>query len=202
MGQSSLELSSSAEHKMSWRETIVAKIGPGALCGITLGDWLRLLAENRFAVDPPYWLRAGAITWGAVQNSVFRRWEQWRYEEAIRATETLPPIFILGIWRSGTTHLHNLLARDSRLATPSYYEALYPHTFLTTAWFNAPLLDRIIPRRRPMDNVAIGMGEPHEDEFALNCLTQMSFFISWAFPRRAAYYDRFLTLRDCSHEEI
>src|SRR5439155_10948162 len=69
-------------------------------------------------------------------------------------------------------------------------------------WFNAPLLDRIIPRRRPMDNVAIGMSEPHEDEFALNCLTQMSFFNSWAFPRRAAYYDRFLTLRDCSREEI
>ena len=48
--------------------------------------------------------------------------------------------------------------------------------------------------RRPQDNVRMGMDEPQEDEFALNCLTQMSFVLSWTFPRRAAHYDRFLTL--------
>ena len=41
--------------------------------------------------------------------------------------------------------MHNLLARDKRFATPTYYEALYPHTFLTTHSFNAPFVDRVIP---------------------------------------------------------
>ena len=46
------------------------------------------------------------------------------------------------------------------------------------------------------------MHEPQEDEFALNCLTQMSPLLGWTFPRRAAHYDRFLTFRDCAPAEI
>jgi len=187
---------------MSWRELIAGKIGPGSLCGLMLGDWLRLLADNRFAVDWPYWVRAGAISCSAVQNSVFAWYERFWYEEAIRATQPQPPLFVLGIWRSGTTHLHNLLARDERFVAPTYYEALYPHTFLTTQWLHASFIDRIIPHRRPMDNMFMGMNEPQEDEFALSCLTQLSFGLSWVFPRRAAHYDRFLTMRDCTAAEI
>ena len=72
---------------MSWQEFFGTHIGPGALCGVTFGDWLRLLAANRFAVDPPYWPRAAMITAGSLQNSVFRRYEMWRYDKEIRATE-------------------------------------------------------------------------------------------------------------------
>jgi hypothetical protein len=186
---------------MSWRARIAATIGPGGLCGLPLGDWLRLLCRERFAVDPPYWPRAAAITWCSLPNSLYRWWERWRYEAAIRATQPQPPLFILGIWRSGTTHLHNLLARDSRLAFPSTYDALYPHTCLTTEWFNAPLLNRLIPLQRPMDNVAVSMSEPQEDEFALNALTQLSPATGWAFPRQRDWYDRFLTLQHCSPDE-
>src|SRR5207248_3155538 len=117
--------------RMSWRETIAAKIGPGTLGGITLGDWLRLLADNRFAVDLPYWPRAAIITWTAMFNSLCGCFERLRCDRAIQSTQPLPPIFILGIWRSGTTHLHNLLARDERLAFPSTFDALYPHICLT-----------------------------------------------------------------------
>src|SRR5207244_6237500 len=187
---------------MTLQERIAVTISPGTLSGITLNDWLRLLADNRFAVDWPYWLRAAAITWCSVQNSLFAWYERLRYDQAIRAIQPSPPLFILGIWRSGTTHLHNLLARDKRFAAPSYYEANYPHTFLTTQWFNAPLVNWAIPHRRPMDNMFMGMYEPQEDEFALSCLTQLSFVLSWVFPRREDHYDRFLTLRDCTAAEI
>ncbi len=187
---------------MSWRELFVSRFGPGILCGPTLGDWFRMLRDNDFVVDPPYWLRAALITGGCVQNSLFSLWERWRYDAAIRAIKPAPPLFILGIWRSGTTHLHNLLARDARLAAPTSYEALFPHSFLTTMWFNAPFVDWMIPDKRLQDNVKMSMHEPQEDEFALNCLTQLSPLMGWAFPRRAAYYDRFITLRNCSHVEI
>jgi omega-hydroxy-beta-dihydromenaquinone-9 sulfotransferase len=187
---------------MSWREYFVAHFGPGTLCGLTLGDWLRLLRDNRFAVDPPYWVRAALITGGCVQNSLFAHWERWRYDAAIRAIEPESPLFILGIWRSGTTHLHNLLARDARLAAPTSYETLFPHTFLTTMRMNAPFVDWMIPAKRPQDNVKMGMYEPQEDEFALNCLTQISPLLSLAFPRRAGHYNRFITLRDCTPAEV
>jgi hypothetical protein len=58
-------------------------------------------------------------------------------------------LFILGIWRSGTTHLHNLFAQDDRFAYPTFYQVLYPHTFLTTEKSNAPLMGFFLPRKRP-----------------------------------------------------
>jgi hypothetical protein len=187
---------------MGWREFITQTVGPGGLCGLPLGDWLRLVADNRCAIDPPYWLRAGTITLGAMQNTVFRWWERARHERAIGATQPLPPLFVLGIWRSGTTHLHNLLARDERFAFPNQYQVLYPHTFLTTESWNAPFLARVIPQKRPQDNVTLGVAEPQEDEFAINGITQESFVLSWTFPRRVAHYERFLTFRDCTPGEV
>ena len=32
------------------------------LLGITMGDWLRLCRENRFAIEPRYWRRAARLT--------------------------------------------------------------------------------------------------------------------------------------------
>src|SRR5947209_15873604 len=84
---------------MTWQEKLAVTLSPGTLSGITLGDWLRLLAENRFAVDWPYMLRAGAITWCSVPNSLFALYERVRYDAAIRAVTPPPPLFVLGIWR-------------------------------------------------------------------------------------------------------
>jgi hypothetical protein len=187
---------------MSWRELFATHIGPGALCGITLGDWLRLLAENRFQVDPPYWPRAALVTAASFQNSFFARWEHWRYDSAIRAARPERPLFVLGIWRSGTTHLHNLLARDTRFAYPDFFEVFYPHTFVSTGWFNRALLARFLPERRPQDNVRMAITEPQEDEFALNCLTQLSWVLHWTLPRRAEHYERYMTFRTCTPSEI
>jgi len=187
---------------MSWRTTFSAHFGPGTLCGLTFGDWLNLLIENRFDINWRYLPRAGFITASSLQNSFYRFWERWLYDAAIRKTKPQPPLFILGIWRSGTTHLHNLLARDPRLAAPTTYEMLYSHTFLTTTWFNAPLIDSIIPQTRAQDNVKMSTREPQEDEFALNCQTQLSPLLGMAFPRRMAHYNRFITFRDCSAGEI
>jgi hypothetical protein len=186
---------------MPWRETFGRHLGPGALCGVGLGAWLRLLAENRFAVDPPYWPRAALITAASVQNSMFGWREHWRYDAAIRAAKPEPPLFVLGIWRSGTTHLHNLLARDARFAYPNFFEVFYPNTFLSTAAFNRALLACFLPERRPQDNVRMGIDEPQEDEFALNCLTQLSWVLLWTFPRHAVGYERFLTFRSATSDE-
>jgi hypothetical protein len=40
-----------------------------------LGRWLRVLRDNQFAVDWPYWGRAAIITVGSVPNTLLAAWE-------------------------------------------------------------------------------------------------------------------------------
>lgn len=186
---------------MAFKEWFLRHLGTGLFSGCTLGGWLRVLRDNRFAVDPPYWPRAVGITSAAALNSAVAAWESLRFGRHVRAARVEPPIFILGIWRSGTTHLHNLLARDERFAFPNQYQTTYPLTFLSTERLSAGFVNRFVPSKRPQDNVAMGMREPQEDEFALTPLTGRSAVMAWPFPRNAEYYDRYLTLRRLSPRE-
>jgi hypothetical protein len=187
---------------MPWREALLVRFGAGAFTGITLGRWLRVLRDNHIAVDRPYWGRAAVISLASIPNTLLAAWENWFYGRKIRNTRVAPPLFILGIWRSGTTHLHNLLAQDDRFAYPTTYQVFYPHTFLTTEKRNARLVGFFLPKKRPQDNLALGVGEPQEDEFALCSLTGRAWPLSWAFPRREDHYGRYLTLRDASAAEV
>jgi hypothetical protein len=63
---------------MSCCERVLLWSGPGLLAGITFGDWLAMLRENRLAIDPPYWWRAAVITLGSLGNSLIRRWGSGR----------------------------------------------------------------------------------------------------------------------------
>ena len=187
---------------MSWREAFLVRFGAGAFTGITLGRWLRVLRDNHFAVDRPYWGRAALITLASIPNMLLAAWENWLYGRKIRSTRVAPPLFILGIWRSGTTYLHNLLAQDNRFAYPTTYQVFYPHTFLTTEKRNAKVVGFFLPAKRPQDNVTLGVGEPQEDEFALCSLTGRAWPMAWAFHRRAVHYSRYLTLRAASAGEV
>jgi hypothetical protein len=187
---------------MSWREAFLMRFGAGIFAGITLGRWFRVLRENHLAVDLPYWGRAAAITLVSFSNTLLAAWENWFYGRKVRDATVAPPLFILGIWRSGTTHLHNLFAQDDRFAYPTTYQVLYPLTFLTTEKRNARVLQFFLPERRPQDNVALGVHEPQEDEFALCSLTGRAFPLAWAFSRRADHYGRYLTLRELSPGEV
>lgn len=111
---------------MPWRQSVLNAVGPGLFAGVTAGDWFRILRENHFAVDFRYWARAVGITLGCVPNSLWRWLERICYEARVRQTEIEPPLFVLGAWRSGTTHLHNLIAQDNRFAFPNFHEWGYP----------------------------------------------------------------------------
>jgi omega-hydroxy-beta-dihydromenaquinone-9 sulfotransferase len=187
---------------MPWREAFLTRLGPGLFCGITLPVWLRVLRENRFAIDPPYRGRAMMITMSSVPNTLHAWLENLFYGRRIQGAKVHPPIFILGIWRSGTTLLHNLFSQDDRLAFPNNYQVCYPTTFLLTEPLNGKLVDMMIPPKRPQDNMRIGMREPQEDEFAFCPLTGRGFTMGWSFPRCKPSYDRFLTLRQCSDAEL
>lgn len=187
---------------MAWRDFFLENIAPGLLGGVTFGDWFKLLRDNGFRVSPSCWFRAMGITSQSMQNSLVSRWEDWRYGDKIRFAEIFPPIFVLGHWRSGTTHLHNLLTLDTRFAFPNIYQVLYPYTFLSTEAAAAGMLSFFMTKRRPMDNIEWNIRSPQEDEFALCVATGMSSYLGWVFPRRIDHYQKYLTLRGASEDEI
>jgi hypothetical protein len=180
----------------SWRERFLIGCGPGILAGITLADWLRLLRENGFSVDSAYLLRAVGISFAAAMNSVFRWYEKWRYGRRWRDVSVPPPLFVLGHWRSGTTHLHYLLGLDDRFACPNFYQVFYPHTFLSTEQGFSGLTAFLLPEHRAYDNVRLDLKVPCEDEFAMCVSGFMTPYLTGVFPRQAGHYDRFLTFRD------
>lgn len=176
--------------------------GPGLHRGVTFRDWLALLRENHFAVDPPCWWRAAVITFLSAGNSFGRWWEQRLYRNQLENVAVEPPVFLLGIWRSGTTHLQNLFARDPRFAFPNWFQVTYPHQFLHTEAWKSRLEAFFVPRTRLQDNVRFGYDQPSEEDIALCTLTGLSPLLSWVFPRRAEHYDRYLTFRDVPDGEV
>jgi hypothetical protein len=129
-------------------------------------------------------------------NSVFRWYEERRYGAKWKDVLVLPPLFVLGHWRSGTTHLHYLLGLDNRFSCPQLYHVHYPQTFLSTERSFSALLGFLLPKHRPYDNVKLDLMVPDEDEFAMCVSGFMSPYLTGVFPRRAEHYDQFLTFRN------
>jgi len=187
---------------MGWREQLLISLGPGNFSGISLGDFWSLLRENGFHVSPSCLPRVASILAMAAPNTVLRRFESLIYHKRCSAMSIPPPIFVLGHYRQGTTHLHNLLSIDRRFAFPTMYQASYPHTFLTTEGVTAKLANFFLPSKRPFDNVRMGLDVPFEDEMAMIIAARISPYLSGVFPRRAVHYDRHLTFRDASDAEV
>jgi hypothetical protein len=176
--------------------------GQAACYLLTAPGWLSLLEQNRFAVEPQYWPRALGITGVSLMQSVWQmRWrarEKRLYHDAIAGTKiTRAPVFILGHWRSGTTHLHNLLSLDAeQFCCPNTFQVSFPDAFLCMEDVYRDRFERIMPNTRGTDNVAFNLQAPQEDEFALCLLTLHSILVTFLFPR---HYDQalsYLTFRD------
>jgi omega-hydroxy-beta-dihydromenaquinone-9 sulfotransferase len=193
-GFRAIPMATALKHRWSLRNNYLA--------GITAGDWLRLLRQNRFSVDAAYWHRAAFVTLASVMNSWARRKEERLFGTHVAETEVPPPLFILGHWRSGTTHLHNLLACDPQFAFANTYQVVNPHTFLTTEETNARRFAWMVPETRPMDAMELNFGSPQEDEFA-PCLTSLrSLYLGISFPRAEDAYARYLTFENVPAAEI
>lgn len=171
------------------------------LQGATLGNWWRALRDNGFRVAPAYWPRAALTTLTAAHNSLQARRERRRHGEAWEGLELQPPVFVLGHYRSGTTHLHNLLAKDPRFGFPNNYQANFPATFLVTEGTGARIGSLFTMRKRPHDNVRLDLRVPTEDELATCADTLLSTHMGWHFPRRERHYRRYLTFREADEEE-
>jgi hypothetical protein len=170
--------------------------------GMCFSTWMKVLARNQFDVSLSKLHTALSITAVSGINSLLATLDKLFCSRAVAQVEiTESPLFILGHWRAGTTFLHELLIRDARHTFPNTYQCFVPHHFVFTEKWLAPLTSVLIPKRRPMDNMAAGWQRPQEDEFALCNLGIPTPYLSMLFPRRGPADPEYLDLRELSDAE-
>ncbi|MFN9717196.1 MAG: sulfotransferase family protein [Planctomycetota bacterium] len=170
--------------------------------GLTFSGLLKLLAQKpRFGWS--YVPRWASIFVMSVANSIQNGMEWLLYARKIRATTIdLPPVFILGHWRSGTTMLHNLMVLDPEVTYPNLYTCLYPGHFLLTESIMAPLTEKLLPETRPQDNIPVSWYEPQEEDIALALDCLISPYMIAAFYDEREKYERFFDSRDMLPHEL
>lgn len=155
----------------------------------SLRSWLRVLARSG-GIDRTYVPRALAVTATTLVTSPLRRYESLRYGRIVARTAVDPsPVFILGHWRTGTTHLHALLCRDPQFGYVSTFEAMAPGFCLTGAGAIERAIARGARKRHPtreIDNIPLDLDAPQEESFALANLTPFAPLHLYSVPRRAA----------------
>ncbi len=155
---------------------------PQIIQGMTLRTLLEVLARNDFQVDRQCLGRLAYLVVLGVFNSIYGACETYFNTEDIEAVKIEhAPLFIIGHWRSGTTHLHNLLSMDENFSCPTAYQALFPHHFVFSQ-AGGVLFNLLAPTKRPMDNVAFSADTPHEDEFAIAAHCAISPYLQIFFP--------------------
>ena len=104
-------------------------------------SWLKLLWQTR-DIDRRFLPRALVITLATLATTPLRAYESARYGRVVKRTAIHPsPVFIVGHWRTGTTHLHNLLCRDTNNGHVSTFQAFAPGLCLVG--------EKVIKRRIP-----------------------------------------------------
>jgi hypothetical protein len=150
----------------------------GARLSTLLGSW----ARNGLPA-PRYWpLVAAMVGFAAVRApvSLLERRELRRR----RAGAMPPPVFVIGHWRSGTTHLHNLLSCNPTFGHISPLASGLPDQLLTLATWLRPWLEKALPEDRHVDRVAVTPESPQEDEIPLANQQPVSIFHALYQPRR------------------
>ena len=168
-----------------------------------LGDFFRLQKENRFRVSPLRFAMFGMVSGCAAMVSGLSLAQKIFRGRRIANTEIeQSPLFVLGHWRTGTTLLHELLAKDEAYSFPTTYDCFCPSHFLISRPFLRWIVSLTLPRHRPMDNMNNGIDFPQEDEFALCALGAPTPYRRIAFPNHGPVHQNLLDMSDVPEREI
>jgi omega-hydroxy-beta-dihydromenaquinone-9 sulfotransferase len=167
------------------------------LAGTTLPNWVKVLLENRFKIDWQFLPKALYVTIMIIAIAPLRFLERRQYDEQIKKTKVVKPVFIIGHWRSGTTFLHYLMGQDKSLGYVSTADTLDPSIFLRYEKILDNIVDKSLPKKRPMDNLEMKYNLPYEEEYAIANLSPYSFHHGWYFPRNIdRYFTRYVLFND------
>ena len=169
-------------------------------------SWLKLIWNNK-DIDRKFIPRALFVTLSTLFISPLRLYESVRYGRIVKNTAIHPsPIFIIGHWRSGTTHLHNLLCQDKNLGRVSMWQAFAPGLCLVGEKVIKRPFNKIAKKLHPtreIDNIPLSLDNPEEEDLAIANMSPYSYLHMYSFPRRApSFFERYITNFDALPEKI
>ncbi len=173
------------------------------LCGADLKTLLSTFSYGGFPASNK-WGKALGIWGAALGRAPLSSLEKAFITSHLPKPEEMEaPIFILGHWRSGTTHLYNTMVKANTFGFVDPITTGLPWDMFGIAHYLRPLLERTIPRDRYIDNIPVTPDAPQEDEIALASMTPISFYHAIYFPK---VFDkqvkRGLFLENCSDKEL
>ena len=123
---------------------------------IQLPALLRLLRRGRIGAGYRWYVTKRLLF--SLLLEPFRLYEKLYWGRRIAATElTAPPVFLLGMGRSGTTHLYNILSKSAGFASVFPLEAGLPGDILFLGRFVRPFLAKALPETRLIDRVEVNI---------------------------------------------
>jgi len=140
--------------------------------------------SNKYGVERKFktkW-RVSAIV--SIVCSVLSVFDRFVYQFKSKPKKLKEPVFILGHWRSGTTLLHNLMCKDPEMGYTTTYQSVFPNNLFSFQWLFKLFMKKLMPDKRPVDNVSLHVDFPQEEEFGLNNEIPFSFYNWWYFPKR------------------
>ncbi len=163
--------------------------------------WRQLKQDN--TIDPVYRFRKWKIELLSRLLTMASSLQSVLFSKKIGqiSFEGHPPVFIVGLWRSGTTHLHYMMARDPQFGFLNNHQAFtFNFSLLSLKKLNK-IFDIFVPRKRPQDNVRLTLNEPAEEEQALSTLTTHSSIHSFYFPKNQQYFEKYHLFEGISEQE-
>ncbi len=177
------------------------QVAMSTLAGSSFGNLLKVIKGRNVHAERKFQLiKTMAVSLVA---EPFRWWERARHGYKLGEVKLdKDPVFIIGHWRSGTTHLHNLLCKDPQYGYVSTYQGVFPNHTLGGKWLFKTIMRFLTPERRPSDNMKLSTDLPQEEEFALGNINPYSFYNFWYFPDSwMEFYDRFISYEGLKKEE-
>ncbi|WP_207479153.1 sulfotransferase family protein [Arenibaculum pallidiluteum] len=171
------------------------------LAGANFGTLAAVLRHGG-GVSPRHFHRAGLALGAAAIRSVPDLVERRRFARRRVARPAPPPLFVLGHWRSGTTHLFNLLAQNPQLGFAGPLAVGLPWGFLGMGGFWRRRIEEWLPPDRIIDAMPVTPDSPQEDELALALMQPLSYYHGIFFPRRLhEAFAKGVLLEGCTPEE-
>lgn len=203
-------MESGPDEQKRWKTSRIGWPVSHVLALAPLDVWVRMLARAD-GVHPRYWPRLAFVLFTSFVGTVISMhervlWRVWGWIPMNRARlDQYRPevIVILGYYRSGTTHLQNLLACDDRLLTPRWYQCLAGQGYLLAWSVIRVVLVPFLGRTRPQDAVGFGPEWPGEDDFALATWGGCSSIAGrHVFPQNRDRWHRWHALEELNPERI
>ena len=154
------------------------------LSGANIGTLATIVGRSGLPAKP---LAGAGIGLATLGRWPFSAGEKLIMESRLPAIDDMPPpVFILGHWRSGTTHLYNVMCQSGQWGFVPPVATGLPWDLFGIAKAFAPMLERALPEHRYIDNIPVTPESPQEDEIAIANMSEASFYHGIYFPRNFA----------------